>query len=845
MHCIVSERVALDAATWSKVGELLDEALAIADATERRAFVDRSCGGSTQLRDEVLSLLDADRLVDVALPETRWIDEMVEQSATSTTDPAAMIGQRLGAWRIDSLIAVGGMGAVYRGGRADESFEKTVAIKLLPRAFTRPALAARFDVERRILARLDHPGIARRLDGGTSTEGVPWLVMEYVEGVPMDRYCDEKKLPIAARLQLFAKLCDAVQYAHQHLVVHRDLKPGNIIVTTEGESKLLDFGIAAMLDAESASTNEAASNAVAMTPLWASPKQRAGASVTTASDIYSLGVLLYRLLAGHMPDSSSTSAADALPADLDAIVQMAMQKKPQDRYVTVAQLAEDIRRFLRQEPVAARTTSVAYRATRFAQRHRGAVALAGAGLLGIVLASIVALYQANRANFARERADLERARAERGLTRARTLANESLLTVYDLLRNVPGTTPARALVAEKVAVALDEMANDTHQNADLMREAGQSWSRLAIIQSQTASASTGEITKADASFRRAISLLASTFVAQPSNSAIAYDLVRIMRVYGVYLATHNRVTEAPMWLARAVTVAAAFAAANPDTRQIRMEASAAAASLAFYARPSNSAEHATRRAHALTARDVLEQLDLEPLTPKQRTELDDYRIYFYGTLARAAHTNDEGRLDAVGVLNWAQKALAIAQTAATANPDSAQASEQLATSLLDVSAAASELKQHELAAERAADAMLVREKLHAADRADPGRLSAFTYALASVAEAQAKLSGTSATQATRATLTKARELLHDVKPELRHQLDMITAEMGINAVSARLDGRAAANTLDRNVRAALCQSAENSLGMIRKQQARWEAFHQQSLTPELDEIQSEMQPCRR
>ena len=841
----MSERVALDAETWSRVGELLDAALVITDMDQRAAFVDRSCGGDTQLRDEVLSLLAADRLVDVALPETRWIDELVTQSATSASDPAAMIGQRLGAWRVDALIAVGGMGAVYRGGRADESFEKTVAIKLLPSAFSRPALAARFDAERRILAGLDHPGIARLLDGGTSAEGVPWLVMEYVAGVPVDRYCDEQKLPTAARLQLFATLCDAVQYAHQHLVVHRDLKPGNIIVTADGESKLLDFGIAAMLDADAASTNEAASNVVAMTPLWASPEQLAGAAVTTASDVYSLGALLRRLLTGHTPDSSPTSDADMLPADLHAIVHMAMQKQPQDRYVTVAQWAEDLRRFLRHEPIVARSKSLAYVATRFVQRHRGPVALAGAGLLGIVLASIVALYQANRANVARERAEMERARAERSLSRARTLANESLFTVHDSLRNVPGTTPARALVAEKVAVALDEMANDTQQNADLMREAGQSWSRLAIIQSQTASASTGEITKADASFRRAISLLATTFVAQPSNPAIAYDLVRIMRVYGVYLATHNRVTEAPAWLTRAVAVAAAFTAAHPDTRQIRMEASAAAASLAFYARPGNPADHATRRTHALMARDALEQLDSEPLTPKQRAELDDYRIYLYGTLARAAHTGDDGQLDAVGVLNWSQQALAIARAGAAANPGSAQASDQLATSLLDVSAAASELKQYELAAQRAADAAQVRETLHAADRADPGRLSAFAYALASLAEAQAKLPGTSATQATRATLTKARELLRDVKPELRDQLDMIAAEMGVNAVSARLDGRAAANTPDRNVRAALCLSAENSLEMIRKQQARWEAFHQQSLTPELDEIRGEMQACTR
>lgn len=865
----MSQRTLFDAATWSRLGELLDQALSITDSRERSEFVHRSCGGDTQLRDEVLSLLDADDQQDVALPATRWIDSVAGHWASAKTDPATMIGQRLGAWRIDALIAVGGMGAVYRGGRADDSFEKTVAIKLLPGAFVNPALASRFEAERQILASLDHPGIARLLDGGTSPEGVPWLVMEYVDGVPVDRYCDDKNLPLAERLQLFAGICDAVQFAHQHLVVHRDLKPGNIMVTAAGDSKLLDFGIAAMLDTESSTARDATAATVAMTPLWASPEQLAGAVVTTASDVYSLGVLLYRLLTGCMPiagqavvpserlalageptAAAATNAAAAPPypatrlrGDLDAIVQLAMKKSPQDRYTTVAQLADDVRRFLRLQPVSARAGSFGYRAGLFLRRHRVPVALAGAGVVGILLASIAALHQASVAGDARQRAEAERARAERSLARTRKLANESLFAVYDSLRSVPGTTTARALVAEKVAAALDEMARDASgDDAALLAEAGQSWSRLAIIQSQTAAASSGELIKADSSFRRAIESLGRAFIADPGNTVTAHALVRTLRVYGVYLATNNRVAEAPPWLGRAVTIADAFTDIRPETRQMRMEASAAASSLAFYARPNTAPERAQRRAQAVKARDALEQLDQEPLTTRQRSELNEYRIYLYGTLARAAHTNDDGSTDWRGVLDWTQKALAISRTMAASDAGNAHFADQLATSLQDVSAVASELQMHEFAVTHAVAALAVREKLYEADRANPGRQSSYAYALASLAEAQAKLSDDAAA---RATVQRASIFLQQLKPELRELLDMVTADMGIHGVSARLDGRAAAAARDAVARATFCRSANTALQRVRLLQPRWEAFHQQSLASEIDEIQAEMKVCAR
>lgn len=355
----MSSSTPLDAATWSRVGDLLDEALAIEDREARSLHVARSCGGDTQLHDEVLSLLAAGDSGVAALPSTRWVELQTVATVPDAVEHEMLVGQRLGAWRVDVLLAIGGMGAVYRASRADDSFEKTVAIKVLPHAFANAALVARFDAERRILATLDHPGIARLIDGGHASDGTLWLAMEYVEGVAVDLYCDHRQRTLEKRLHLFVAICNAVQFAHQHLVVHRDLKPSNILVNADGGVKLLDFGIADLSDGGRTVSDGASGEMLAMTPLWASPEQLSGELVTTTSDIYSLGTLLYRLLTAQMPYSSVTKAAQAhddpplpsvrlagttrsaatlptppytataLRGDLDAIVVKAMQRKPE------------------------------------------------------------------------------------------------------------------------------------------------------------------------------------------------------------------------------------------------------------------------------------------------------------------------------------------------------------------------------------------------------------------------------------------------------------------------------------------------------------------------------------
>lgn len=340
---------------------------------------------------------------------------------------ARWAGRRVGPYRIERRIAAGGMGVVFLARRADEQFERQVAIKIVSSPLASDEARRRFRAERQILADLSHPNIAQLLDGGTTDEDVPYLVMEYIDGLPIDEYCRQRELPLAARLRLFLQVCAAVQYAHQHLIVHRDLKPSNILVTPDGAPKLLDFGIAKLLEAP---TNLTVADARLLTPRNASPEQIRGQPITTASDIYSLGVLLYELTAGHPPygvgevtageleraiceedpDLPSDGAPPALrrqlAGDLDNIVLMAMRKEPARRYATARQLAEDIERHLEHRPVAARPDTWAYRTRKFLQRHAwGAAATAG---VVVLIAALVSFYTLRLAN---ERDALARARA--------------------------------------------------------------------------------------------------------------------------------------------------------------------------------------------------------------------------------------------------------------------------------------------------------------------------------------------------------------------------------------------------------------------------------------------------
>lgn len=336
-------------------------------------------------------------------------------------------GRMLGSYRIEGRIAAGGMGVVYRARRSDAQFERQVAIKLLNSPLATDDARRRFRAERQILANFNHQHIAQLLDGGTTEEGVPYLVMEYIEGQAIDEYCRERALSIEQRLRLFTQVCEAVQYAHQHLIVHRDIKASNILVTTDGKPKLLDFGIAKLLDGAEgpAAANLTIGDARLLTPRNASPEQVRGSPITTASDIYSLGVLLYELLTGQQPykltsitpleleraicqkDPEPPSSFERrLAGDLDNIVMTAMRKEPERRYATARQLADDIERHLDHRPITARADTWSYRTRKFLQRHAWGAATAVAVVLTI--AGLVTFYTLQ---LAQERDRLARAQA--------------------------------------------------------------------------------------------------------------------------------------------------------------------------------------------------------------------------------------------------------------------------------------------------------------------------------------------------------------------------------------------------------------------------------------------------
>ncbi len=436
---------------WQRIKQVFENAAARVPA-ERSAYLDEACGDDEELRAEVESLLASEEHDLTLLDGGGVLDAFGRMLASEPGDH----GRRLGNYRLLHEIGRGGMAAVFAAVRDDEQYRQQVAIKLIRRGMDSDRMVARFRQERQILANLVHPNIARLLDGGVTEEGLPYLVMELIDGEPIDAYCDRLQLPIARRLDLFRTICAAVQYAHRNLVVHRDLKPSNILVTDDGTPKLLDFGIAKLLETDRSPDGDSETPAELtldgprpMTPNYASPEQVLGQPVTTASDVYALGVLLYRLLTGRRPysvdessghspreieriiceqtperpsvavrrtkeSSGSGAPEEAFPeevarlrgttpeplgrtlrGDLDNIVMMAMRKTPERRYGSAEQLSEDVRRYLERLPVSAREDTLAYRAGKFVRRHRFGVATAALIFLSLVGGIAATTWQAS------------------------------------------------------------------------------------------------------------------------------------------------------------------------------------------------------------------------------------------------------------------------------------------------------------------------------------------------------------------------------------------------------------------------------------------------------------------
>jgi serine/threonine protein kinase/tetratricopeptide (TPR) repeat protein len=503
---------------WARA-EALFNRVADLPPNERAALLN-ACG-DPDLRREVESLL-ANADGDGEPPTLTAVAGLAADFADESDPDRLRIGQHLGPYRIDSIAGHGGMGAVFAATRDDDQYHQRVAIKLVRAAVASPDLLARFRRERQILARLEHNYIARLLDGGVTEDALPYLVMEYVDGQAITTYCERHKLNLTERIVLFRKVCEAVEYAHRNLVVHRDLKPANILVTADGTPKLLDFGIARLVDPpsdEPGALPQTMTMAVHMTPAYASPEQVRGEPVSTASDVYSLGTVLYELLTGSKAHrftggtpaeliqvvcntevtrpSAVISTGDRdhrkLKGDLDNIILKAMRKDPARRYGSVAEFSLDLGRYLEQRPVLARPDTLMYRTGKFVRRNWVALLAASIALAGVCAGSAVAVYQAR---IAKER-----------FQQVRKLANRFLFDFYAQIATVPGTTKAKEMVVSTALEYLDQLSRSAGNDVDLQFELADAYEKVGTVVGYPGEpGNLGRIRDAAAAYRKAIAI---------------------------------------------------------------------------------------------------------------------------------------------------------------------------------------------------------------------------------------------------------------------------------------------------------------------------------------------------
>ena len=522
----------MNAERWLRVKQVVADALE-RSASERLPWLAQACAGDELLHREALSLLSAHAGAGDFLEAPGLLaGGAAEAVATATLQGSmpAVAGRAIGPYRIIRELGQGGMGVVYLAERADAAFEKQVAIKIVRAAgAATTSLLQRFFEERRILATLDHPNIARLLDGGTTEQGLPYVVMEYVSGIPFDAYCEQSAPLLEPRLVLFRQVCEAVQYAHQHLVIHRDLKARNILVTPEGTPKLLDFGIAKLVEPGLAQGDETRTGFRVLTLEAASPEQVRGEPMSVTSDVYSLGVLLYRLLTGESPygtkrrtDADLTRAIceetpvrpslaaaverrRLLKSELDAIVLKALRKEPERRYASVQDFSEDVRRHLEGRPVSARKDTLGYRAGRFVHRHPWGIAAVVLVLVTLISATAITARQARI--------------AERRFDQVRTLANAILFDYHDAIAALPGSTPVRERMVKDALRYLDTLSAESSGDATLQRELASAYEKVGDVQGSPSRANLGNFAGALASHAKALAIrtrLAASSTASPS-----------------------------------------------------------------------------------------------------------------------------------------------------------------------------------------------------------------------------------------------------------------------------------------------------------------------------------------
>ncbi len=578
-----------DAKEWARLKDLFNAALD-KPQDERIDFLKRTAGDNNSLYETVSRLL-ASHDESAGFLETPAAS-LREPSRDTTRDTLPSRG-RVGPYRLIREIGRGGMGTVYLAGRDDGEFRHEVAVKVVKRGMDTDSILRRFRYERQILAGIDHPNVGRLLDGGTTDDGRPYFVMEYVEGDAIDVYCTTHKLLLNDRLELFRTVCGAVEYAHQNLIVHRDIKSSNILVTSSGVPKLLDFGIAKLLDPSRMTPDTAAPATMrAMTPEYASPEQVRGEAITTASDVYSLGVLLYELLTGCRPYEVNSSKpeeiarivceTDPMPpsqaparqnvhddrrrlrGDLDTIVLMAMQKDPRRRYASVGKFSDDIRRYLNSLPVTAQRDTRLYRTTRFVRRNRIVVATASAVLLSLIGGLATTVWQARVARHERER-------AERRFSEVRSLATSFLFELHDAIEPLPGSTPVRALLVKRALASLDGLARESTGDPTLERDLASAYERVGRVQGNSYNANLGDTNGALASYLKSLEIRERMARENPASLELQDQLASGYSGVADIYSGIGKLNEAANAYGRAIVIREHLQAENPADLKNRVD----------------------------------------------------------------------------------------------------------------------------------------------------------------------------------------------------------------------------------------------------------------------------------
>ncbi len=603
----------MTSADWDRLKDVFDAALK-RDATSRTQFLREACADDASLLHELQSLIaDYEAAGDTFL-QTPPVSSFVH--AGPATRPDAGGHRTVGPYRLLEQIGRGGMADVDLAERTDGLYRKSVAVKLVRVGILNEEVLSRFRHERQALAVLDHPNIVKLLDGGTTDEGLPYLVMDYVEGAPIDEYCDSRDYSITQRLQLFRAVCDAVHYAHQNLIVHRDIKPSNILVTQEGVPKLLDFGIAKLLRPEllSETAGFTRSDLRLMTPAYASPEQFRGAPITTASDVYSLGVLLYKLLTGHLPhglsqktpseyeraiceaqpekpstaisrieqrelangesvtispqsvsasrEGSPDKLRKRLKGELDTMVLMAIRKEPQRRYASVEQLSEDVRRHLAGLPVTACRDTLRYRSAKFIRRHTVALAVSAAVMLMLIATTLVAISQSWVAKTQRER-------AERRFNDVLQLTGFMLFDFDEAMRS--GTTPARKALIAKTLEYLNRLAVDDAEDPSLQRELIDGYIKIGNLQGDLYGPNLGDQGGARTSYDQALRIAEAMQRSDPRDPAWRRDVARAHEKVAELVSVDGDAAEGVAQSRAALEVFESLATTNPGDRQIERD----------------------------------------------------------------------------------------------------------------------------------------------------------------------------------------------------------------------------------------------------------------------------------